>query len=82
MIYHFDGDEYRYEFYIHNSYGITYIMIKACDKNCGGSITTGRRIENRKRKIVWQSELEDSGLHLTPEAKNFANKLVKLLAFA
>ena len=80
MIYHFDGNEYRYEFYFHVNYGVLYIMIKALDKDKGGSISTNRRIENRK--ILWHYPLEYESLHLTSEAQNYADKLVKLLAFA
>jgi hypothetical protein len=80
MIYHFDGDKYRYEFYFHADYGILYIMIKAVDKDKGGSISTGRRIEGRK--ILWHGKEDDATLHLTPEATNYVNKLVKLLTFA
>jgi len=79
MIYHFDGDDYRYEFYFVREYGIAYIMIKAYDKDRSGSISTGRRIEDRK--VLWRSEAEDKGLHLTPAAKNYVDKLVKLIAF-
>jgi hypothetical protein len=77
MIFDFESEDglYRYEFGFRNNH----IIINSYNLSNGSSSSTGRRIENRK--IVWHSELEDSFLNLTPDAKNYITKLVRLMAF-
>lgn len=71
---------YKYEFYIAKTPDGDYVMINTYHLgDRGGTTSTGRKIQDRK--IIWHSELEDRFLYLTPEAKSYINKIIKLIAF-